>query len=137
MYVYDEYRSPAVEVPPICMHMSLHPLARTFNSLGARPFTMHERSGLVSCPDRTLYAREGLVHEVQILGSDGKFSHYEYHYPIHGRSGKVHCRQKCYDVIFQRSDWTFLILRNRSKNLDLVHQTFPRVELEGVVWARD
>ena len=46
-------------------------------------------SFLVSCPDRTLYAREGLVHEVQILGSDGKFSHYEYHYPIHGRSGKV------------------------------------------------
>ena len=32
---------------------------------------------------------EGLVHQVQILGSDGKFSHYEYHYPIHGRSGKV------------------------------------------------
>ena len=44
---------------------------------------------LVSCPDHTLYAREGLVHEVQILGSDGKFSHYEYHCPIHGLSGKV------------------------------------------------
>ena len=47
----------------------------------------------------------------------------------------VKYRQKCYDVILQRSDWKFLILRNRSKNLDLVHQTFPRVE--GVVWVRD
>ena len=26
----------------------------------------------VSCPDHTLYAMEGLVHEVQILGPDGK-----------------------------------------------------------------
>ena len=41
---------------------------------------------LVSCPDRTLYARarEGLVHQVQILGSGSKIS-----YPIHGRNGKV------------------------------------------------
>ena len=32
---------------------------------------------------------QGLVHEDQIIGPDGKFSHYEYHYLIHGRSGKV------------------------------------------------
>ena len=60
---------------------------------------------LVSCPDRTLYAREGLVHLY------------------------IYFTALAVDRVM------IFIVTKLAENLDLVHQTFPRVE--GVVWARD
>ena len=51
----------------------------------------------------------------------------------------VRCDFRCDDVIILQFDWTFLILGNRAKYLNLVHQTVSRacMQLADTGWVRD